>query len=116
MSSPLDGLAMATPRTGRNQNLNDAYQPPWDQSDAMQPYNGMASMIPQGDTRFDPFEGTQWGRWLDTMGASDPGGAHIGGAKRKGDPMAGLHAAAPQSAFTMDPFQNPLGTVKNGPF
>lgn len=93
VNMPLAGLAIAggrpTQREGRNANLNDAYQPPWDQTDAMQ-LASTADFMPQGDTRIDPFQGTQWGRWLDTL---PPGG--IRPARGRGDPLSGLRTATP---------------------
>jgi hypothetical protein len=96
--SSLLGLQQArTPKQGRNANLNDAYQPPWEPVSGVDPIAG-----PQGDTRIDPFAGTEWGQFLDTLGASDPGGAHLGR-----NPLPGL----PTATAMPEP-----GPVVDGPY
>lgn len=61
----------------RNRNLNAAFRPRW------APPEGLPSVIPgtTGDTNFDPFAGTGWDRWLDQIGAGDPGGVDMAGGR-----------------------------------
>lgn len=52
---------------GRNEYLNPAFKPKWLPVD--EPNSAaQAAMTPQGDTRFDPFQGTGWGRFFDSVG------------------------------------------------
>ena len=106
----VNGLAAAgTPKVGRNLNLNEAYQPPWDQTDAMQA-GALGDFMPQGNTNFDPFQGTQWGRYLDTLSEQAPGG--IKTPSGHGDPLSGLQRATPMAAFTEPtPVAAPTPTV-----
>lgn len=63
-------------QSGRNMFLNPAFQAKWAPQASAQ---NTALLTPQGDTRFDPFLGTGWDRWLDMAGAKRPGGVRISG-------------------------------------
>lgn len=59
----------------RNRNLNAAFMPKWQARPELASVNPGAS----GDTQFDPFLGSQWGDWLDAIGAKTAGGARLAG-------------------------------------
>ncbi len=107
----LDGLL------GRNRNLNSAYKPTWDES-GLAPFveAQQASAPSQGNTNFDPFQGTGWGSWLDKVEQNAPGG--ISNPRKRGNPMAGLRSAAPApvQAGTIDPSTGVRMPAVNNPF
>jgi hypothetical protein len=68
MTDPINSL--------RNLNLNSAYKPQWQAGDS--PYaQPLGDFMPQGNTEVDPFQGTQWGQYLDALGAKKPGGVGL---------------------------------------
>lgn len=56
----------------RNAHLNPAFQPKWNPVNDPQAAS-LVAMNPKGDTRFDPFEGTPWGHFFDSLN-----GARVG--------------------------------------
>lgn len=52
--------------TGRDDYLNPAYAPKWKPVNEPQSAS-LAAMNPMGDTRFDPFAGTPWGHFFDSL-------------------------------------------------
>ena len=92
---PLQGL--------RNLNLNDAYLPQWEQ-----PASAPHVIVPQGNTAFDPFQGTRWGQWLDAAGAGDPGGikAKAGQSPADSQQLRGLRSALVTNPLSMPPVKS----------
>lgn len=78
----------------RNRNLNSAYTPDWQDPDPEGTQTQYVLPSDNGDTRFDPFMGSQWGKWLDALGASNPGGAALG--VQKGQKGGGMLPASIQ--------------------
>lgn len=60
--------------TGRNLNLHPAFRPRWTDPESIP-----SVVVSQGNTSFDPLLGTGWDTYLDTLGASEPEGASLGG-------------------------------------
>lgn len=81
--NPLLGLQGAY-----NSRLHPNFQPQGEVPDTM------LTVAPTASTAIDPLLGSGWDRYLDELGASDPGGAHMRGGSL---PLSGLQAAAPRS-------------------
>lgn len=72
------------------QGLNAAFRPKWQQPEGYQP----SVQVPEFTTeQINPM----WAPFLDALGASDPGGAKVGGA------LGGLEAAAPAPQKRLNP-------------
>lgn len=98
-------MAIAGQPDPRNLYLNAAF---WPQGQA--PDTGTSVIVPQGNTQFDPFQGTGWGDWLDAAGAGDPGGIKMAPLKGLKDPGFGTGTSPAQNA-SPGAVQNPAGAL-----
>ena len=93
MFGPLQGLQQYPFQNIDTATDNAAFAPPWQ-------VGGGASGVPVPSSLIGKaiMNHSQWGPWLDAIGASQPGGVRVaGGFGNKTEPTQGLQAAGPSA-------------------